>query len=494
MKKVKQLREEYNQLFENSDSEYNRIASLARAGLFDVKKLPILKRALEKENAKLTPAERKILIELLNILMAEVLQTSQIYNKVKQNARTNDLTEAKDYLSKYDDRYDSPTVERDLPTVIILKRKAIRIFPGRQKVGLYYSQALDRYVSIPFGSGVPSMNEEFQLDEISNEYKMRKLANYSSKEADIEDDDKKDNISKTTEIARRQARTEKFINKAFKDKIDRGSARKVASKAIDDRREKLQSLDAPKKKGQPSNVTKAWRRGEVQTPEYLGIRAGQAVRSLFTRNKTLDEAVPLLAVPAVLAAGKAVVGAAAGLAGRALAGRVAGAAATTAAAAARRGGAFRVRAVRRNGATGVGAAGRAAAAAAGSAATSGSSNDERPYERKFSEPGKFSLQTKNVEPKSTGVKTGADKRAENKYRQSLEKTISEEIKMVSEGQYEIYPLMVGENKIDINTTIAKKIYSLYESLNSNNKKQLIKMLNEENIDSVKKIIDFATRQ
>lgn len=489
MKNVKQLREDYNQLIENADSEYNRLASLARAGLFDVKKLPLLKRALEKENTKLTPAERKILIELLNILMAEVLQSSQVYNKVKQSARSNDLSEAsKDFLSKYDDRYDSPTVEKDLPTVIILKRKAIRIFPGRQKVGLYYSQALDRYVSIPFGPGVPSMNEEFQLDEISNEYKMRKLAHYSSKEADIEDDASKDDVQKTTEIAKRQARTQRFINKAFKDKIDRGSANKVASKAIDARREKLQSLDAPKKKGQTSNVTKAWKSGEIRTPEYLGIKAGQAVRSIFTRKKEpLEEIAPVaLAVGAMKALGA---GAAIRTEGSAVANAFRSRVASGAAAgASRRGGAFRRRS---DAASGVGTA---AAAAAGAAAGSGNSDNDKPYERKFSEPGKFTLQTKNVEPKSTGVKTGADKRAENKYRQSLEKSLSEEIKMVAEGQYETYSLMVGENKIDINTTIAKKIYSLYESLNSNNKKQLMRMLNEDNVESVKKIIDFATRQ
>jgi hypothetical protein len=38
-----------------------------------------------------------------------------------------------------------------IPTVIVLQRKAIRVFPDDQKIALYYSQALGKHVSIPFG-------------------------------------------------------------------------------------------------------------------------------------------------------------------------------------------------------------------------------------------------------------------------------------------------------------------------------------------------------
>lgn len=41
--------------------------------------------------------------------------------------------------------------ETKIPTVIVLQRKAIRVFPDDQKIALYYSQALDKHVSIPFG-------------------------------------------------------------------------------------------------------------------------------------------------------------------------------------------------------------------------------------------------------------------------------------------------------------------------------------------------------
>ena len=40
---------------------------------------------------------------------------------------------------------------QNLPVVLVLKRKAIRVYPNGVKVGLYYSDKLKKYVSVPFG-------------------------------------------------------------------------------------------------------------------------------------------------------------------------------------------------------------------------------------------------------------------------------------------------------------------------------------------------------
>ncbi|NDB61650.1 hypothetical protein EB001_24905, partial [bacterium] len=53
-----------------------------------------------------------------------------------------------------------------MPAIILLKRKAIRVYPDHQKVALYYSQALDKYITIPFGENVTGINED-NLEEIS---------------------------------------------------------------------------------------------------------------------------------------------------------------------------------------------------------------------------------------------------------------------------------------------------------------------------------------
>ena len=141
MKKIEQIRENYDFITEKEEADTRKLVILARAGLFESTKLPMYKRALSKDAASMTIAERKAIVELSEALMSEIISSQDM-----------NLMEA----SKYN------TVA-DLPNVIVLKRKAVRQYPGQQVVGLYYSQYLDRYVSIPFGPenkiGHPGINE-----------------------------------------------------------------------------------------------------------------------------------------------------------------------------------------------------------------------------------------------------------------------------------------------------------------------------------------------
>jgi hypothetical protein len=55
-------------------------------------------------------------------------------------------------------------------------------------------------------------------------------------------------------------------------------------------------------------------------------------------------------------------------------------------------------------------------------------------------------------------------------------------------------LNIGENTIKINNTIATKIVNVHETLNEDNQKKMRDMLNEGDVSSFKKILDFAVRQ
>jgi hypothetical protein len=159
MKKVKQIRESYDLITEKEEAEDRKLTTLVRAGLYDAKKLPALKKALEKSADKMTRQEKRMLLNLLDSLIDQVVGNDQIFRKVKQNVQH--MNEAKeDYLSKFDPRFKGayPT-DKDIPSVVILKRKAIRVYPDNQKVALYYSQALDKYVTIPFSDIQTSINE-----------------------------------------------------------------------------------------------------------------------------------------------------------------------------------------------------------------------------------------------------------------------------------------------------------------------------------------------
>ena len=44
--------------------------------------------------------------------------------------------------------------KNDPPNIIVLKRKAIRVFPDGRKVALYHADKIDKYVSIPYSEMV----------------------------------------------------------------------------------------------------------------------------------------------------------------------------------------------------------------------------------------------------------------------------------------------------------------------------------------------------
>ena len=170
MKSIKQIRENYNIITEKEEADIKKLVALGRAGLFDMKKANFIKRALEKDPKDMTLSERKVLIELLDELMSQVLHSNQIYSKVKQNVRN-----VNENLAKYDSRFEknfNKSESKALPVTIILRRKAIRIYPDNQKVGLYYSQLLDKYITIPFGpddASISAINEaNIVVDNDSN--------------------------------------------------------------------------------------------------------------------------------------------------------------------------------------------------------------------------------------------------------------------------------------------------------------------------------------
>lgn len=165
MKSIKDLRENYNLITEKEEHDMNKLTQLVRAGLFDAKKLSALKRAMEKPADKMTAQEKRMMINLLDSLMAEVLSDKQVYRKIKQDVMK-EAHEIKDYYSGPDPRVQRvgyPSNKTEAPSVLLLKRKAIRVFPDGQKVALYYAQSIDKYVSIPYNE--IGINEELELDE-----------------------------------------------------------------------------------------------------------------------------------------------------------------------------------------------------------------------------------------------------------------------------------------------------------------------------------------
>lgn len=133
MKSVKQFLESTN-IIENDSFG---LSSALESGLFDSKRIELLEKILSNKNY--TQMERDVLTDFIRTL--------------SESLRFDDYLAEENNLSKFDDR-EKPGYPKDskIPVVLMLKRKAIRVYPDHQKVALYYAQAIDKYITIPYNN------------------------------------------------------------------------------------------------------------------------------------------------------------------------------------------------------------------------------------------------------------------------------------------------------------------------------------------------------
>lgn len=161
MKLIKQFREE---LSENSDTfETQKLTSLVRSGLFDPHKLTLLKRALAKDNLKMTKVERDTLLDLLDRLLTVVTSSQSTFNKVKRDVMAEDIAVSSSSGSWLKGDKNSDVDINKIPPIVIMKRRAIRVFPGGQKVALYWADRINKYISVPFQS--IGLDEGVKIDD-----------------------------------------------------------------------------------------------------------------------------------------------------------------------------------------------------------------------------------------------------------------------------------------------------------------------------------------
>jgi hypothetical protein len=61
----------------------------------------------------------------------------------------------------------------DPPNIIVLKRKAIRVFPDGKRVALYYADKIDQYISIPYHGSNFGKKDIVQFNQFNEEWTPR---------------------------------------------------------------------------------------------------------------------------------------------------------------------------------------------------------------------------------------------------------------------------------------------------------------------------------
>ena len=192
--------QEFRNLVEEEKSDYTKFDMLVRAGLANKAQLARIHRILDKmteERPQFNNADKEIVRNLFNRMVDLIANNKQVFQKTRQAVKEEleeDIVDTSDfkvgpsgrkvrahrikigdlaYGAEKDIKEDFELVEApvdfdsDPPFVLVLKRRAIRLYPDKTKVALYYSKTLDKYFSVPYGGplGAAIQAEETQIEE-----------------------------------------------------------------------------------------------------------------------------------------------------------------------------------------------------------------------------------------------------------------------------------------------------------------------------------------
>ena len=198
---MKSLEDFRNILLEEEKSDYKQFDQLVRAGLANKAQIQKIHRVLDKmkeDKPVLTSVDRAIVQDLLNKMVDVVTNNKQIFQQTRRAVRE-DIIDTSDFkLDKRGRKYkahriklgDNPavadgTVElakeevvqlteaQDPPFVLVLKRKAIRLYPDGTKIALYHNDRLDKDFAVPYASSSQPVIQAEAVDAIGQLQKIK---------------------------------------------------------------------------------------------------------------------------------------------------------------------------------------------------------------------------------------------------------------------------------------------------------------------------------
>ena len=151
---------EFKSIVEEEKSDYSKFDALVRAGLANKAQLSRIHKILDKmgeERPVFNNADREIIRNLFN-RMVDLVSSKQMFTKTKQAIR--------EEVELNEGPMDTPLVP-DPPVILVIKRKAVRLYPDGTRIALYWSDKLKRIFSLPYGPAVqPVIQAEEYVQEL----------------------------------------------------------------------------------------------------------------------------------------------------------------------------------------------------------------------------------------------------------------------------------------------------------------------------------------
>jgi hypothetical protein len=150
MKDLKTIREDI--VVEEEKSDYSKFDTLVRAGLANKAQLQRIHKILDKmqePNPQFSSADRAIVVNIFNRMVDVLSNNKQVFSLARKAVKEEEEIENSISTESIDEAYARPV---DPPPVLVLKRKAIRVFPNRTRVALYFNDKIGRYFSVPYST------------------------------------------------------------------------------------------------------------------------------------------------------------------------------------------------------------------------------------------------------------------------------------------------------------------------------------------------------
>ena len=211
---MKSLEDFRNILLEEEKSDYSKFDILVRAGLANKAQMQRIHKILDKmqeEKPNFSPADRMIVQNLFNKMVDLVSNNKQIFQQTRRVVRE-DIVDTSDFkIDKTGRKYkahriklgdNTPavadgTVElakeevvqlteaQDPPFVLVLKRKAIRLYPDGTKIALYHNDRLDKDFAVPYAT---SSQPVIQAEELNTLGQLQKIKEHNANGTITHDD------------------------------------------------------------------------------------------------------------------------------------------------------------------------------------------------------------------------------------------------------------------------------------------------------------------
>ena len=211
---MKSLQEFKYNLTEEEKQDYQKFDTLVRAGLANKSQITRLHKILGKmgeDRPVFNPQDRQLMQDLFNKMVDLVTNNKQIFQQTRRAVREETVEEGildtSDYKvgpsgrkvkahrikvgdsaygkepKEVDEEFEineEETLKGDPPFTLVLKRKAIRLYPNDTKIALYYNDRLKKYFSIPY-SDKESIDAPITAEETITEDVVKHLQNIKDK-------------------------------------------------------------------------------------------------------------------------------------------------------------------------------------------------------------------------------------------------------------------------------------------------------------------------